>query len=69
MHSERPKLYAILAFLSAIGLNWQHSGGEKVWKKRNKSTFMLEFHYSDIDIVDANESDSGSYHVLAGKCL
>ena len=40
-----------------------------MWKKRNKPTFLLEFHYSDIDIVDANESDSGSYHVLAGKCL
>ena len=43
LHSERPKLYTILAFLSAIGLKTAHD----IFFQRNK-TMMNNFVHMDL---------------------
>ena len=39
LHSERPKLYSILAFLSAIGFNHDTPESQKQWRLENFSLF------------------------------
>ena len=50
LHSERPKLYAILAFLSAIGLNIHvHSGHPSPVKELGEGTFTWMHVFKEIN--------------------